>query len=53
MTRCQALVGSAGGYLYSAQIPAARPASDYTPRIVPYKAGASVPLEAAEVRWQR
>jgi glycogen phosphorylase len=47
------LVGSANGYLYTAQVPADRPASDYTPRLVPYRAGARVPLEAPQILWQR
>jgi starch phosphorylase len=47
------LVGSAGGYLYTAAVPATRPASDYTPRIVPWKEGAAIPLEASEILWQR
>jgi hypothetical protein len=35
-----------GAQTYSAQISVYRPASDYTPRIVPYHGNASVPLEA-------
>jgi starch phosphorylase len=38
---------------YSAQVAATRAASDYTPRIVPYRAGVSVPLEAGQILWQR
>ena len=38
---------------YSVQVSATRAASDYTPRIVPHHPGASVPLEAAEILWQR
>ncbi len=53
MTRGQQLVGSANGYLYTARVPADRPASDYTPRLVPYRAGARVPLEAPQILWQR
>jgi starch phosphorylase len=37
---------------YSAQVAVTRPASDYTARIVPYHKGASVPLEAGQIRWQ-
>ncbi len=53
MTRTQPLVGSAGGYLYTAAVPATRPAGDYTPRVVPFKDGALVPLEASQILWQR
>jgi glycogen phosphorylase len=40
-------------YLYSLHEPADRAAEEYTPRVVPYKAGASVPIEAGEILWQR
>jgi glycogen phosphorylase len=40
-------------YVYDARIPAQRPASDYTPRLVPYHPAAVVPLEAHEILWQR
>src|SRR5579883_250246 len=53
MTRGDALVGSAGGYCFSARVPANRPASDYTARIVPFHPDARVPLEASEILWQR
>jgi glycogen phosphorylase len=53
MTRGQQLVNSANGYLYTARVPADRPASDYTPRLIPYRAGARVPLEAPQILWQR
>jgi glycogen phosphorylase len=53
MERGQELVGSVRGFLYSAHVPADRPAGDYTPRVVPRHDGASVPLEAAEILWQR
>ncbi len=53
MTRGAALVGAMGGYLYTATVPATRPAGDYTPRVVPFKEGARVPLEASQILWQR
>ena len=53
MQRGHDLLGAKGGYAYSASVPATRPASDYTPRVVPFKAGASVPLEANQILWQR
>ncbi|MGE5113177.1 MAG: alpha-glucan family phosphorylase, partial [Acidobacteriaceae bacterium] len=38
--------------LYSAKVPANRPASDYTPRVIPCRPKASVPLEAPQILWQ-
>ena len=43
----------ANGYVYSARVPAERPAADYTPRIIPHHPEAAVPLEAAQMLWQR
>jgi starch phosphorylase len=53
MQRGHELLGSQGGYAYSASVPAARLASDYTARAVPFRSGASVPLEADQILWQR
>lgn len=39
--------------VYSARVPSTRPTSDYTPRLIPHRPGVSVPLEAAEILWQR
>jgi starch phosphorylase len=39
--------------LYRGRVPASRPASDYTPRILPHHADARIPMEAAYVRWPR
>ena len=47
------LVGALRGYVYTAQVPTSRPASDYTVRVVPYHPDAVVPLEAAYILWQR
>lgn len=52
MKHDQALVGAMNGYVYSAQAPSTRPASDYTPRVVPYFSGTAVPLEAAQILWR-
>ncbi len=51
MNRGQPLVGSTNGFLYTARIPAIRSAADYTPRLVPYHDGASIPLEAPFILW--
>jgi starch phosphorylase len=53
MTRIHALAGAIGGYAYKATVPATRPASDYTARIIPHHEGAAVPLEASQILWQR
>jgi len=49
---------SSGGALgarscYHAAVSAARPAGDYTARLIPHAAGLAVPLEAAHILWQR
>ena len=44
---------AAGGYRYSVQVPADRPASDYTPRAVPARAGVRIPLEAPQILWAK
>ncbi len=53
MTRVRQLAGASGGYAYSATVPAARPATDYTARVIPHGPGVAVPLEAAHILWQR
>ncbi len=52
MTRVRQLVGMSSGFLYSAAVPALRPASNYTPRIIPHREGVAVPLEAPQILWQ-
>jgi starch phosphorylase len=39
--------------LYRASVPANLPASSYTPRILPFFPGVSLPLEANQVLWQK
>ena len=48
-------VGPATGtsYMYRARVIAARPASDYTARVIPKLNGVVIPLEAAHIVWQR
>jgi glycogen phosphorylase len=53
MTRTGALAGDSGSCLYSALVPASRPATDYTARVVPRYEGVSVPLEAPWIAWHR
>jgi len=52
MTRGQQLVG-ANGYVYIAEVPAARPATDYTARVIPQHYALAIPLENARILWQR
>jgi starch phosphorylase len=53
MKRVRQLVGAINGYAYHAEVPASRPASDYTARLIPLRDGVSVPLETARILWQR
>ncbi len=50
---CKYSTEASGALLYSACCPAKRPVADYTARIVPSHANASVPLEASQILWQR
>jgi glycogen phosphorylase len=45
-------LSEANGYTYSAQVPATRPATDYTARVIPHHDGVAVPLEAVQILWQ-
>ena len=40
------------GCVYRATVPTARPATDYTVRVIPQRSGVAVPLEAARILWQ-
>jgi starch phosphorylase len=53
MKRTDAHIASPGGWIYHATVSAARPASDYTARVIPWLAGAAVPLESDRILWQR
>ncbi len=53
MSRLRQLVGAENGYAYKAQVPASRPSGDYTVRIIPHFHGATIPLEARQILWQR
>jgi hypothetical protein len=39
--------------VYRATVPAARPATDFTARVMPQRSGIAVPLESAHILWQR
>jgi glycogen phosphorylase len=47
------LTGATHGYAYHARVPAARPAMDYTARVIPRCDGVVIPLEDARILWQR
>jgi starch phosphorylase len=53
MKRVGQLAAAASGYVYRATVPATRPATDYTARVIPYHGGVAVPLEASQILWQR
>jgi starch phosphorylase len=47
------LIGAVNGYLFSGRVPATRPASHYTPRVIPDHPQAAVPLEVAQILWHQ
>jgi starch phosphorylase len=51
MVRGDKLPDREGGYGFTAQVPATRPAADFTPRLIPYFAGVAVPLEIPFILW--
>ena len=53
MKRVRQLVGATNGYAYRAEVPSARPATDYTARLIPRRDDLAVPLEDAHILWQR
>lgn len=53
MKNIRQLAGSVGGHVYRAAVSAARPATDYTARVIPHCDGVAIPLEEAHILWQR
>ena len=53
MARVRPLVGADGGHAFVAQVPATRPVTDYTARVIPHCDGVAVPLEVDPILWQR
>ncbi|MBN1653298.1 MAG: alpha-glucan family phosphorylase [Deltaproteobacteria bacterium] len=53
LTRVRQLASAPGVYVFTASVSAARPAADYTARVIPNRDGVAVPLEAAHILWQR
>jgi starch phosphorylase len=52
MARARQLVGAINGYAYRTEVPATRPATDYTARLIPHHDGLAIPLEDAHILWQ-
>ncbi len=53
LVRGAPLVGATRAWTYTAQIKADRPAADFTARLIPRHPHAAIPLEAAQILWQR
>ena len=53
MERAEEILDSGGYVSYLSKVPANRPATDYTPRVIPCESRASVPLEANQILWQK
>jgi len=49
----QGASGADAGFVYGTTVAANRPASDFTPRLIPRINGAAVPLEESHILWQR
>lgn len=53
LQRGAALTGATNAFLYSGDVAADRSPNDYTARVVPAHPAAMVPLEAAQILWER
>ncbi len=53
MKRVHRRTGAPGEYIYNTEVSAARPATDYTARVLPRFDGVAIPLEDARIMWQR
>jgi starch phosphorylase len=53
MRRTGPMAGHSNSWVYKAVAPAARRATEYTPRLLPQHPTAAVPLEAGQILWQR
>ncbi len=53
LNRGDVLAGAANAFLYTARVSADRPATDYTPRVIPSHPLARVPLESQLILWYR
>jgi glycogen phosphorylase len=52
MTKGTKIEGTDNAYYYNASVASGRPATDYTPRVIPNLPGVSVPLETNLILWQ-
>jgi starch phosphorylase len=53
MNRGGSLIGAENAHHYSAEVPANRASTEFTPRIIPSHAAAFVPLELPHILWYR
>jgi len=53
MKCAQPIPDASGRCVFRAAVPTARPARDYTARVMPHCDGVAVPLESARILWQR
>lgn len=51
MKPMEEIPGSVNGYCYQVEVETNRPASEFTPRVVPYHSDAQVPVEANMIFW--
>jgi starch phosphorylase len=51
MQRVAPIPGAANAYVYACRVQTARPAADFTPRVIPYHANLRWPLEMPLVYW--
>ena len=52
MTPIRFSEGPTSGRVYRAELPATRPATDYTPRLIPCHPGVAIPLETSNILWR-
>lgn len=52
LTRGAPVIGAVGGFSYTGRVASARPATDYTPRIVPFHPDVRVPGELPLIFWK-
>ena len=53
MSRLGQTAGPGSAWIYTARVPANRPAPDFTARVYPHREGVAVPLETVQIHWQR
>jgi len=53
MNRLRQVTSPSSGYVYGAAVSTARPAGDYTARVIPHGEEVAIPLEDPRILWQR